>query len=74
MQVGSNLIRVVRGTQCSVNMHAHIQNTTEYCLDALPYPQLGATPLKFGPIQLEAGRQRDTWALHDAKLLVCLAL
>ena len=53
MRAGGNLIAVVRGTQCSINIHAHIQDTAEYSLDALPRLQLGATPLKFGPNQLE---------------------
>ena len=49
---------MVRGTQCGINIHAHIQDEAEYSLGALPRPQPGATPLKFGPNQLEAGRQR----------------
>ena len=44
MRAGGNLITVVRGNQCSINIHAHIQDTAEYSLDALPRLQLGATP------------------------------
>ena len=68
MRAGGNLIAVVRGTQCSINIHAHIQDTAEYSLGALPCPQLGATPLKFDPNQLEAGRKRGMHAGADAKL------
>ena len=61
MRAGGNLITVVRGY--SVYIHAHIQDTAEYSLGALPRPQLGATPLKFGANQLEAGRKRGMRAL-----------
>ena len=39
----------------AINMHAYLRDTAECSLGAL----LGATPLNFGPNQLEAGRQRD---------------
>ena len=63
MRAGGNLIAVVRILSVSINIHAPIQDTAEYSLDALPSLQLGATPLKFGPNQLEAGSQRGMRAL-----------
>ena len=76
MRAGSNLIKrilEVSGTQCSVNIHTHIEDTTKYSLGTLPAPQIDATPLKFGPNQLEAVHEAKKHAGAMQKYVDCLA-